>query len=84
MTSPHDRPLFEDPHYVQGQLDSVKQLVLALADLLVGPEDFVESAMQRLESARVAVLASQAHDTRLLAIDHCEAWLKVVAGGRSR
>ena len=70
------RRLIDDPEYVQGQIAAVEAIILGLANLLLPKEDFREESLRRLEVLRTAVLGSRATDVRLLAIDHCEEWLK--------
>lgn len=72
--------LEKDPEYVQGQIDSLYALVLAIAGETMTKEDFLTAGTRRLEGARVPVLNSKSSDARLKAIDVAEVWLKSVVG----
>ena len=72
-------PLYKDPDYIQGQIESLKALVLGLANLLTSKEDFRDQSLQRLDSLRTALLSEPVAEARLQAIDDCEAWVKKVA-----
>ena len=70
-------PFNRDPDYVQGQLDALRALILALAQS-VPKEDFRSQGLERLEMLRTATLGQPVSDTRLAAIDHAESWLRQV------
>ena len=70
-----NRPLYQDPDYVQGQIASLQSLVLGLANLLASKEEFRAESLCRLENLKTAHLSAPVSDTRLQAIDDCEAWL---------
>ena len=74
----HDeQPLIHDPSYVQGQIDALRSLILALAQDQTKAQ-FRAMGIDRLEVLRVAMLSQPVPETRLLAVDHCEAWLRTV------
>lgn len=69
--------LIDDPEYVQGQIDSLRPLLLGLAQEV--PEDrFRQMSLERLESLRNALLSQPVSESRLLAVDHFEDWVRVV------
>jgi hypothetical protein len=70
-----DRPLYQDPDYVQGQIASLQSLVLGLANLLASKEEFQAESLRRLDNLKTAHLSAPVSDARLQAIDDCEAWL---------
>lgn len=76
---PVTEKLFQDPEYVQGQIASLQALILGLAQLSTSAE-FREQSLDRLESLRNALLSQPVSDARLLAVDHCEAWVRTVTG----
>ena len=62
-------PLYKDPDCVQGQIQGIKALILALASFL--PKDeFLEEAWRRLESERDTIVGHPVSDARLVAVDH--------------
>ena len=69
--------LTSDPEYVHGQIESLRALVLALAQS-IPKEEFRENALQRLDHLKTAGLASPVEDSFLQAVDDCEAWVKNV------
>lgn len=69
--------LFDDPEYVQGQIDALHSLILGLAECL-GKDEFRFHSLERLEALRAHMLTKPVSDRRLLAIDKAEAWLKKV------
>ena len=73
-------PAVRDPEYVQGQIASLQALVAGLAGLLLSKEEFREVSLQRLENLRTAMLPEPVSETRLLAIEHCEDWLRTLTG----
>ena len=72
-----ETPLYRNPDYVQGQIESLRSLVLALAQS-VPKQEFREQGLERLEALRVAMLSMPVEETRLLAVDDTEKWLKTV------
>lgn len=68
-------PHYQDPDYVQGQIASLRALILALAQT-TDPQTFKECALQRLELLRTAFLDMPIDDLRLQAVDECETWVK--------
>lgn len=77
--SDQSKPLCHDLDYIQGQIESLKALVLAVAQNM-DREFFREQALQRLEIVRTVLVHSerQESDTRLLAVEHCEEWVKTI------
>lgn len=74
----HDeQPLIHDPAYVQGQIDALRSLILALAQEQPKAQ-FRALGVARLEALRVALLSQPVSETRLLAVDHCEDWIRKV------
>jgi hypothetical protein len=73
------KPLYHDLDYIQGQIESVKALVLAVAQNM-DKDFFREQALQRLETLRTVHVHSERPeaDTRLLAVEHTEEWVKKI------
>lgn len=71
--------LSHDPEYVQGQIESLSALILGLAQLSTSAE-FREQSLERLEYLRTALIAKPVSEARLLAVDHCEQWVRAVTG----
>jgi len=71
-------PAFKDPHYVQGQIDALHALILAIADRTMDKDEFRESAIARLAAARDALLTTEVSDAHLAAIDVATGWVKTV------
>jgi len=69
--------LIDDPEYIQGQIAALQALILGLA-ALVPKEAFREQALARLESAKTALLDTEASDVRLAAVDHAVEWVRTV------
>lgn len=68
-------PLNKDINYLQGQIQGLQALVLALANLAVGPGEFREEGLARLQAERNAALAMPIAEKTLAGIDATEAWL---------
>jgi hypothetical protein len=62
-------PLIKDPDYVQGQIQALHALIVAIADRTMSKQDFRESALARLAAARTHLLWGESSDARLAAID---------------
>ncbi len=77
--SDDDKPLAHNLDYIQGQIESLQALVLAVAQVM-DKDEFREQAVQRLESLRTALVNSERPeaDTKLLAVDNCEVWVKKI------
>jgi len=68
----------DDPEYVQGQFAALRALIVGLANLTLDKDELLQQALERLELARTATIASQASDAWLQAIDDEEAFIKGV------
>ena len=69
------KPLNQDINYLQGQIQGLQALILALANLSVGPQEFREECLVRLQAERDTALALPIAETTLAGIDATEAWL---------
>ncbi len=70
-----NEPLTQNPEYVQGQIDALYALVLALAQDM--PKDaFLEQARTRLEAQRNVLINSPVSDARIAAVDAAIGWVK--------
>ncbi|MFN3703018.1 hypothetical protein [Thermomonas sp.] len=70
--------LFQYPAYIQGQIDSLRSLILALAQEI--PKDrFRAMSLYRLDALRTALLSQPVSETRLIAVDHFEEWVRKVS-----
>ena len=74
-----DKPLVHNLDYIQGQIQSLQALVLAVAQSM-DKNVFRDQAIQRLESLRTVLVNSERPeaDTKLLAVDHYEEWVKKI------
>lgn len=68
-------PINQDINYLQGQIQGLQALVLALANLAVGPEDFRDEGLVRLQAERDTAMALSIAEQTLAGIDATEAWL---------
>lgn len=68
-------PINQDINYLQGQIQGLQALVLALANLAVGPEEFRDEGLVRLQAERDAVLPLPVAERTLAGIDATETWL---------
>jgi hypothetical protein len=77
--SDDDKPLAHNLDYIQGQIESLQALILAVAQVM-DKDAFREQAIQRLETLRTVLVNSERPeaDTRLLAVDNCEDWVKKI------
>lgn len=73
------KSLCHDLDYIQGQIEVLRALVLAVAQNM-DKEFFREQALQRLETLRTVLVNSERPeaDTRLLAVEHSEEWIKKI------
>jgi hypothetical protein len=67
--------LNEDIHYLNGQIDALTALLLAVAGNTMSKHDFRESGLQRLQAVETALLPEAVPETRLIAIEHMRQWL---------
>jgi len=67
-----------DPHYVQGQIEALRAMILGIANLTLSPEEFRNQSLERLETLRTAMLAEPVPDSRLRAVDDAETWIRKV------
>jgi len=77
--SDQNKPLCHDLDYIQGQIESLRALVLAVAQNM-DKDFFREQALERLETLRTVLVNSERPeaDTRLLAVEHQEEWVKKI------
>ena len=75
-----DKPLNEDIQYLNGQIDSLTALLLAVADAAMTTEEFRQQGNRRLAYLENVLLNSPAPETRLLAIAHTREWLNNLTG----
>jgi hypothetical protein len=68
-------PNNQNINYLQGQIQGLNALVLALANLLLDPEEFRAEGLLRLQAERDAALAQPISDLTLAGIDAIETWL---------
>lgn len=71
-----NKPLNEDIHYLNGQIDALTALVLALANCTVDKHEFRTEGLERLQSVETALLHQAVPESRLIAIDHMKQWLE--------
>ena len=74
------KPLNEDIQYLNGQIDALTALVLAIAGSTMTKEAFREAGNQRLANLGDTLLHSPVAESRLLAIEHMKEWLNHVTG----
>lgn len=72
------KPLSEDIQYLNGQIDALTALLLAVADAAMTKEEFRHQGNRRLAYLESALLNSPAPENRLLAIAHTKEWLNKV------
>ena len=70
-----DDALYKDPDYIQSKIDATLALLLALAQQL-DKDAFRMDGLDALERLRVSTLNTPTSDTRLVAIEMAENWLK--------
>lgn len=78
MQTMSNKPLNEDIHYLNGQIDALTALVLALANCTVDNDEFRTEGLERLQSVETALLHQAVPESRLIAIDHMKQWLESV------
>lgn len=69
--------LINDPEFVQGQIDALHALVLALANEL-DPDTFRDAALTRLQAQRDVLIGSPSGEARIRAIDAAMTWVEQV------
>lgn len=73
-----DHRMIDDPEYVQGQIDSLRSLILGLAQQ-ISKADFREQSLERLEILKTSFLPlPTVSEARLKAVEDCVAWVKRV------
>ncbi|WP_426304048.1 hypothetical protein ACN9MJ_13615 [Acidovorax facilis] len=75
-----DKPLNEDIQYLNGQIDALTALVLAVAGSTMTKEAFRQEGNDRLTNLENTLLHSPVAESRLLAIAHMKEWLNHVTG----
>ena len=71
--------IYQDPAYVQGQITSLQDLFLGLAQNS-SKEAFREQSLERLELLKTSLLSQPVSDARLEAVDSCIQWIENVTG----
>lgn len=74
------KPLNEDMQYLNGRIDALASLLLAVAGETMSKEHFRTAGNARLESLESTLLNTTAADSHLLAIAHTREWLNNVTG----
>ena len=74
------KPLNEDIQYLNGQIDALTALLLAVAGSTMTMEAFRDSGNQRLTNLENAMLHTPVAESRLLAVAHMKDWLNHVTG----
>jgi hypothetical protein len=74
------KPLNEDIQYLNGQIDALTALLLAVAGSTMSKEAFRQTGNQRLTNLENTLLHSPVAESRLLAIAHMKEWLDRVTG----
>ncbi|WP_415796080.1 hypothetical protein [Comamonas aquatilis] len=73
-----NKPLNEDIHYLNGQIDALTALVMAVANCTVDKHEFRTSGLLRLQAVETALLHQSVPESRLIAIEHMKQWLENV------
>ena len=73
-----DKPLNEDIHYLNGQIDALTALVLAIAGSTMDKEQFRQQALARLDSLETMTLPKSVPEARLRGIEDMRRWLLAV------
>lgn len=68
----------QDPDYLQGQIDALKHVLLALAAITTSKAEFRISASRHLENLKTAAIYSKYNDTHLKGIDDVAAFFQTV------
>ena len=74
------KPLNEDIQYLNGQIDALTALLLAVAGSTMSKEAFRQTGNQRLTNLENTLLHSPVAESRLMAIAHMKEWLDHVTG----
>lgn len=75
-----DTPLNEDIQYLNGQIDALTALLLAVAGSTMTKDAFRQAGNQRLTSLENTMLHTPVAESRLMAIAHTKDWLNNVTG----
>jgi hypothetical protein len=74
------KPLNEDMQYLNGRIDALSALLLAVAGETLTQQGFRMAGNARLESLERTLLNTTVADSHLLAIAHTREWLNNVTG----
>ena len=74
------KPLNEDMQYLNGRIDALAALLLAVAGETMSRRAFREAGNARLENLEGTLLNTPASDSHLEGIAHTRAWLNHVTG----
>lgn len=70
-----EKPIYQDPDYVQGQIAALQALILGLAQTQT-KQEFREQSLTRLEMLKTTLLAQPISDARLHAVESCIDWIR--------
>lgn len=76
----NEKPLNKDMQYLNGRIDALAALLLAVAGETMSKEHFRSAGNARLESLERTLLNTTVADSHLLAIAHTREWLNNVTG----
>lgn len=74
------KPLSEDMHYLNGRIDAMASVLLAVAGETMNKEHFRSAGNARLESLERTLLNTTVSESHLQAIAHTREWLNNVTG----
>ena len=74
------KPLNEDMQYLNGRIDALASVLLAVAEETMSKEHFRSAGNARLESLERTLLNTTVADSHLLAIAHTREWLNNLTG----
>lgn len=67
-------PNRNDNDYIQGQIESLRALILGLAQMQ-SKHEFRAQSIERLETLKTALLSQPVPDNNILAVDDCIKWV---------
>ena len=73
-----NEPLLKNPEYIQGQIDALHALVLAVAQELPSAV-FRDNALARLQAIRNVLINQHVGDARIAAVDAASEWAKTLS-----